>query len=396
MAVKRKLRYGMVGGSLDSFIGPVHRRAIALEEGAVLVAGSFSSQGEKNQATGSFYELAADRIYSTYQEMAQAEGRREDGIDFVVIVTPNVTHHAIAKAFLEAGIHVVCEKPLCFTGKEAEELERLAGEKELMFAVTYTYTGYAMAKLAKELVEAGEIGALLNVNAEYLTDGLLSEIGEKSRELEKKGQEAGEGEGRIEATWRLNPAMAGLSNCVGDIGTHIESLVAYITGMHPRRLAAVLDTWGMTLDVNANILVEYENGAHGVYSCSRICAGHCNGLMVRIFGTEGSIEWKQEEPDILRLAKVGRPVQVYHRGAEYIKGLAAERNHFPAGHPEGITYAFANIYHAFLEDVRQCLTGCPPKKRGDYPTVSDGAAGVRFVEAAVQSGKNHSQWVSLG
>lgn len=383
MSERKRLRYGMVGGDLGAFIGAVHRKAIALEETADLVAGCFSSREAKNRETGAFYAIAQDRLYASYQEMAESEAAREDGIDFVCIVTPNATHYEMAKAFLQAGIHVACEKPLCFTVEQGEELEKLAKEKNLVFAVIYTYTGYAMVKQAKELVAAGEIGSIVNVNAAYLQDWLIDEIGGDNQTTTKM------------SVWRTDPQKTGISNCVGDIGTHIEATVAYITGMHPKKVAAVLDNYGMDLDMNANILVEYENGVHGVYSCSQVCAGQLNGLAVRIFGTEGSLEWFQEEPDRLKVTKKGQPDQIYHRGADYATGLAAERNHIPSGHPEGLTYAFANIYHGFMSDVLACVNGHCPEQKGDFPTVSDGVAGVRFIHAVVNSNKNHSIWTEV-
>lgn len=384
MADRKRLRYGMVGGGLGAFIGGVHRKAIALEETADLVAGSFSSRTEKNQETGMFYGISEDRIYADYKEMAQKEAAREDGIDFVCIVTPNATHYEIAKAFLEAGIHVSCEKPLCFTVEQGEELEKLAKEKNLIFAVTYTYTGYAMVKLAKELVEAGEIGSIVNVNAEYLQDWLIDEIGGGNQTTTKM------------SVWRTDPEKSGISNCVGDIGTHIEDTVAYITGLHPVKVAAVLDNYGMDLDLNANILVEYETGAHGVYSCSQVCAGHCNGLVIRIFGTDGSIEWVQEDPNYLKVTKKGQPDQIYHRGTGYVSGRAAELNHIPSGHPEGLTYAFANIYHGFMDAVLQVINNKPlDDVVCDFPTVSDGVSGVRFVHAVVKSSQNGSVWTEV-
>ena len=384
MAERKRLRYGMVGDSLGAFIGAVHRNAIALEETAELVAGCFSSHDEKNKETGSFYRITEDRVYSDYREMAQKEAKREDGIDFVAIVTPNATHYEVAKAFLEAGIHVSCEKPLCFTIEQAEELQALAKEKNLLFAVTYTYTGYAMVKQAKELVEKGEIGEIINVNAEYLQDWLIDKIGGGSQSTTKL------------SVWRTNPKKSGISNCVGDIGTHIEDTVSYITGMHPKRVVAVLDNYGMDLDLNANMLVEYENGAHGVYSCSQVCAGHLNGLVIRIFGTNGAIEWVQEDPNYLKVTKKGQPVQTYHRGTGYVTGRAAELNHIPSGHPEGLTYAFANIYHAFMGAVLKRANGqeIVPEDL-DFPKVEDGVMGVRFIHAAVESSSHGAAWTEI-
>ncbi len=384
MGKRTKLRYGMVGGGLGAFIGAVHRRAIALEETGELVAGCFSSKTEKNIETAEFYGLDRERVYKDYKEMAKKEAEREDTIDFVCITTPNATHYEIAKAFLEAGINVACEKPLCFTTEQAEELERLTEEKNLFFAVTYTYTGYNMVKFAKELVEKGEIGAIVNVNAEYLQDWLIDEIGAGNQTTTKM------------SVWRTDPKKSGISNCVGDIGTHIEDTVGYITGMHPKKVAAVLDNYGMDLDLNANILVEYENGVHGVYSSSQVCAGHQNGLVVRIFGSEGAIEWVQEDPNYLKVTKKGQPTQIYHRGTGYVTGRAAELNHIPSGHPEGLTYAFANIYHAFMGAILKRVNGEEVTKAElDFPSVHDGVMGVRFIKAAVESSKNGAAWTEL-
>lgn len=382
MEMNKRLRYGMVGGSLGAFIGAVHRNAIALEECADLVAGCFSSKEEKNLETGNYYRLDENRIYKNYKEMAEAEAAREDGIDFVAIVTPNATHYEIAKTFLEAGIHVCCEKPLCFTIEQAEELERLAKEKDLLFAVMYGYTGYAMVKLARELVQKGEIGNLVNVNAQYLQEWLIDEIGGGNQTTAKL------------SGWRADPSVAGISNCVGDIGTHIEDTVAYITGKHPKKVAAVLDNYGMELEMNANILVEYEDGVHGVYSSSQVCAGQLNGFVIRIFGTEGAIEWAQEEPDRLKVVKKGGPVQIYGRGTGYVGGRAAEVNHIPSGHPEGLTYAFANIYRSFMSAVLAKKNGTEPTDM-DFPNVHDGLMGVRYVHAAVKSNKNGSVWTEV-
>lgn len=299
---RKYLRYGMVGGSLGAFIGGVHRKAIAIAETAQLVAGCFSSNDEKNKECGEYYRLDADRIYANYEEMAAAEAKREDGIDFVCITTPNNTHYKIAKCFLENGINVSCEKPLCFTVEEAKELQKIADEKNLLFCVTYTYTGYNMVKLAKELVAAGEIGEVVNVNCEYLQEWLIDELGHSDSATTKM------------SVWRSDPEKSGSSNCVGDIGSHIESVVSYITGLHVKKVAAVLDTYGHDLDLNANMLVELSNGSHGVFCCSQVCAGHANGLVVRIFGTEGAIEWHQEDPNYLTLEKKGKPIQTYDRG----------------------------------------------------------------------------------
>lgn len=381
---RTKLRYGQLGGSLGAFIGGVHRRAIAIEETAELVAGCFGSNQERNKETGEFYGLEEDRIYKDYKEMVKAESGREDKIDFVTICTPNFLHFEMAKAFLEAGIHVVCEKPLCFEIKEAEELQKIAKENNMLFAVTYTYPGYAMVKFAKELIAAGEIGDIINVNAEYLQEWLIDEIGKTDSATSKF------------SVWRMDPKVTGGSNCVGDIGTHIEAIVTYMTGLKTKKVAAVLDTYGLELDLNANILVELENGCHGVFSCSQVCAGHYNGLVVRIYGSKGSIEWVQEEPDTLKVTKKGEPIRVYSRGTGCVTGLAERRNHIPSGHPEGLTMAFANIYRAFQDSVLKLINGEELTADDmDYPSIEYGVEGVKFIHACVESSKNNAAWVEL-
>ncbi len=380
----QKLRYGMVGGKKGAFIGAVHRMAIAVEETAELCAGCFGRNEEENRKTGEFYDIASDRIYSDFKEMAEKEGAREDGIDFVCITTPNNTHYEAAKAFLNAGISVSCEKPLVFTVEEAEELKSLAEEKNLLFAVTYTYTGYNMVKFAKELVAAGEIGKVVNVNAEYLQDWLIDEIGNGDDTTSKM------------SVWRMSAENSGISNCVGDIGTHIESIVRYITGLKTKKVSAVLDKFGHELDLNANILVELENGAHGVFCCSQICAGHYNGLVVRIFGTEGAIEWIQEEPNSLRVTRKGQPTQIYQRGTGNITGLAAKRNHIPSGHPEGLVMAFANIYRAFMDALLKLKNNEKPDENDmDFTDVDYGLDGVKFIHAVVKSSEDDSSWKEL-
>lgn len=381
---RTKLRYGMVGGSLNAFIGGVHRHAISIEETAVLAAGCFSSNDYKNKECGEFYNLDDERLYKDYREMAEKESQREDKIDFVCIVTPNATHYEIAKTFLEHGIHVVCEKPLCFTVEQAEELKELAGKKNLFFAVTYTYSGYGMVKQARKLVRDGYIGRVVNVNAEYLQEWLIDEIG------------SGDLSTRKLSVWRMDPKSSGISNCVGDIGTHIENTVAYVTGLKPRKVAAVLDNFGHELDLNANMLVEFDNGAHGVFSCSQVCIGHANGLVIRIFGTEGAIEWKQEDPNYLFVTRKGQPMQIYNRGMGYIEGRAAILNRVPSGHPEGLMIAFANIYHAVIQAILKKENGEPvTEDELDFPSVSDGVEGVRFIHAVVESSRSNSVWTEL-
>ena len=382
--MKKTLRYGQVGGSLNAFIWDVHRVGIAFDGRADLAAGCFSRDPEANRAAGEFFRLDADRVYPDYRTMAESEGAREDGIDFVVVTTPNNAHYEISKAFLENGIHVLCEKPLCFTVEEAEDLKRTADAKGLLFGVNYSYSGNVMVKEARDLIRRGEIGDVVNVNAEYLQEYLVDDIGKGDEAMVKL------------SSWRKDPEVAGSSNCVGDIGSHIENTVAYMTGLKLRRVAALMDYFGQPLDLNANILVEFENGAHGVYSCSQVCVGHMNGLVVRIFGTEGAIEWVQENPNVLSVTPKGQPTRIYNRGMGYISDAAARFSRIPSGHPEGLYEAFANIYRAWIDAVLKKANGEPFAEGDcDFPTLEDGIAGVRFIRACVESGKRDAAWVEV-
>lgn len=384
--MKRKtLSYGMVGGSLEAFIGGVHRIGVNFDGRAFLAAGCFSTNEKKNQECAEFYQLDQERVYSNYEEMAEKESKREDGIDFVTITAPNYVHYQAAKAFLNAGIHVLCEKPLCFELEQAEELQKLAEEKGLLFCVNYSYSGNNMVKEARELILNGHIGDVINVNAEYLQEYLVDDIGAGDQTMVKL------------SSWRKSPDVAGISNCVGDIGTHIENTVAYMTGLKVKRVAAKLDYFGQPLDLNANILVEFDNGAHGVFCSSQVCVGHMNGLVVRIFGTKGAIEWVQENPNVLYVTLKGQPTQIYNRGMGYVTKRSVEMNRIPSGHPEGLYVAFANIYKVWISSVLKKVNG--EELSGydyDFPSIEDGIAGVRFIHACVESSKQDAAWVSLG
>ena len=382
--MKKNLTYGMVGAALDSFIGAVHRVGAGFDGIAFLAAGAFSRNEQKNRECGEFYHLDMSRVYADYEEMAKAEGAREDKIDYVIISAPNNVHFQTAKAFLENGIHVFCEKPLCFEVEEAEELKRLAKEKDLLFLVNYSYSGNVMVKEARDLVKSGYIGDVIDVNAEYLQEYLVDDIGKGDQTMNKL------------SSWRKNPEIAGISNCVGDIGSHIEHTVSYITGLKLKRVAAKLDYFGQPLDLNANMLVEFDNGAHGVFCSSQVCVGHMNGLVVRIFGTEGALEWHEEEPNVLFVTKKGQPMQTFHRGMAYIADYPASMSRIPAGHPEGLYEAFANMYKSWNRAVLAKANGEAPDETAlDFPTLDDGIAGVKFIHAAVESSRNDAAWVEL-
>lgn len=381
---KKRITYGMVGGHNQAFIGDVHRKALNFDPRAQLVAGCFSVNPRQNQETGETYYLASDRIYPDYQTMVKMEAGRPDKIDFVVIVTPNSTHFAIAKAFLEVGFNVVCEKPLCFTVEEARELKRLTDEKGLIFAVTYAYTGYTMVKVAREMIAAGKIGKILAVNAEYAQDWLIDQVSDG-----KPGEKS-------LSVWRMDPKKSGIANSVGDIGTHMENIVHYVTGLKIKRLIATVNRYGHPLDLNANMIVEYENGVNGGYWCSQLASGHKNGLVFRIFGSEGSLEWAQESPDYLTYSPRNQVTQLLSRSSGYIKEAAASYGRVPTGHPEGYYIAFANTYKNILNLIEKRKAGEKPTEQDlDFQTVNEGLEGIKFVHAVIESADNGSKWVNL-
>ena len=381
----KEIKYGMVGGSIYAFIGEVHRKALAFDTRAELVAGCFSNVESENIDTAKAYGVCAERTYKDYKEMAAAEAKRADRIDFVSICTPNFLHYEVAKEFLLAGINVVCEKPLCFAVEEAEELEKLAAEKGLIFAVTYAYTGYVMPKIMKEMIANGKIGKIAAIVAEYAQDWLLDELSP-----EKQGQK------KNLSVWRTDPKFSGISNCVGDIGTHAENMIHYLTGLKLKRLMATTDTYGHALDLNANIIMEYEGGVRGQLWCSQIAAGRMNGLVVRIYGSEGSLEWEQHFPDYVKYTPRGKATEILSKRNSYITEAAHAAARIPSGHPEGYYVAFANTY-------RNILTAIAKKKAGealteadlDFPKVTDGVNGVRFVHAVVESSAADGVWVIL-
>ena len=379
----KKLTYGMVGGGQGAFIGDVHRKSIALDGKAELVAGCFSRDHRNTLATGKMLGLDEERLYASFEEMMAAEGQRNDKIDFVVIVTPNSSHFAIAKSAMENGIHVVCDKPLTTDSGDAEELARISADKDLFFCVTYTYTGYPMVKHVREMIAKGDLGDIRFVNAEYPQEWLSTYVEEG---------------GNKQAAWRTDPAFTGISNCVGDIGSHIENLVSYLTGLKIRSLCGRLDTFvtGRSLDDNASIMIEYDSGAKGLYWSSQIAVGHDNGLRVRIFGTKGSVQWCQEDPNYARVCYLDKPTATLSRGREDLYPHAQGYSRIPAGHPEGYFEAFANIYATFCDALGKKLAGEPlTAEEMDFPGVEEGVRGVKFIEKCVESSKNGAVWIDF-
>ena len=374
----------MVGGGRGAFIGQVHRMAANLDGKIELVAGAFSSDPEKSKLSGQDFFVDPDRAYGSYKEMAKAEAAREDGIDFVSIVVQNHLHFAVAKCFLEAGIHVICDKPLTVDLDQAKELKKIVEDSGLVFALTHNYTGYPMVKEARRMVEKGKLGRLLKIVAEYPQGYAVGDV-------------EGEGSGAI-SNWRADPKIAGKSNCMGDIGTHAHNLVRYITGLEVDELAAELTAFipGRELDDDGNCLVRFTDGVKGIIYASQISNGDENDLTIRVYGTKASIEWHQEEPNDLIVKFANAQRKVYRRGNDYLGDTAKANSRTPFAHPEGFIEAFANVYLAAAQAISDRIDGNPAPDGGyDFPTVDDGVAGVAFIGACVESSAKNAAWTKL-
>jgi predicted dehydrogenase len=380
----QKLKMGMVGGGRDAFIGAVHRLAARLDGRIELVAGAFSSDPAKSKASGEDLGLDPSRVYPDYQTMAAAESklRENERIDFVTIVTPNNVHFPPAKTFLEAGFHVVCDKPMTFDLAEAKALREVVKSTGKVFALTHNYTGYPMVKEARELVRNGDLGKILKVVAEYPQGWLIQPI---------------DAEGQKQAAWRTDPSRTGASSCIGDIGTHAENLGRYITGLQIDELCADFTTFvaGRRLEDDGNLLVRYQGGAKGVLYASQISVGEENNLSIRVYGTKASLEWHQEHPNELVVKYPDAPRKIYRRGNSYISETAKRFTRLPFGHPEAFIEAFANIYLEAARAVEAVKAGKPIPPDIDYPTVEDGVLGMAFIATAVASANNGSTWTKF-
>ena len=378
-----KLKFGMVGGGRGAFIGDVHRKAISMDSLAILEAGCFSRDWENNQASGADLGLLPERVYKTFEEMAEKEAARDDGIDFVVISIPNVGHYAAVKAFLEQGIPVVCDKPFTVEEWQAKELADLAKKKGLLLALTFTYTGYPVIKHARQLVRQGELGKIIYINAEYPQEWLLVPA-------EKQGSK--------QAEWRTDPARAGKSNSVGDLGSHIDNMTSYITGLRIKSLCARLDKIGegRVLDDNATIMLEFDNGAKGVYWTSQVATGYDNAFKFRIFGTKGAILWDQESPNYLELRRFGQPNSILSRGRDPFYPHAQSFSRIPSGHPEGYFEALANIYKVYTTALIKQKAGEKLTEEDlDFPDAQMGLDGVRFIGKCVESSDKGAVWIEF-
>jgi predicted dehydrogenase len=368
----------MIGGGRGAFIGAVHRLAAELDGQALLVAGAMSSRAEIARSSAAAWFL--ERAYTSYEEMARVESADANGIDFVIIATPNHLHYPVARAFLGADIHVICDKPLALTVTEGEELVQLVEAGTTLFALTHNYTGYPAVREARALVHGGQLGEIRKVLVEYTQDWLMEP-------LERGGNK--------QAEWRTDPARAGLAGAVGDIGTHAANLLEFVTARRIEAVCADLTAFvaGRRLDDDANMLVRLEGGAKGTLVCSQIACGEENRLSLRVYGTRAGLEWHQQEPNTLIFKPAGKPWELRRTGHGYLSAPAQAATRTPAGHPEGYLEAFANIYRGFIEDVRRVGRGQAPLR--DYPGVEEGLRGLRFIAQAVASSRAGSAWMRL-
>ncbi len=388
MALDRSLKMGMVGGGPGAFIGDVHRKASRMDGGVQLVAGAFDIDPKKSKQQGKELLLDPKRVYDNYKEMIEGELKLPEGerIDFVSITTPNNWHFPIAKAFLEAGFHVMCEKPMTFNVTEAKELQKIVKKSKKVFGLMHNYTGYPMVKLARDMARGGELGEIRKIVVQY-PQGWLATAIEKA--------------GSMQASWRTDPKQSGGAGCIGDIGTHAENLSEYITGLKITKLCADLTIFveGRKLDDDGNILLRFNNGASGVLHASQVSIGEENNLAIWIYGEKKGLEWHQENPNYLYVKEPNGPIQIWCRGNGYVaeKSAAAGRaTRLPSGHPEAFFEAFANNYRNFTDTVRASITKTQPEPLMlDFPNVDDGLRGMLFIETVLESAKSNEKWTKF-
>ncbi|MBX2881949.1 MAG: Gfo/Idh/MocA family oxidoreductase, partial [Granulosicoccus sp.] len=371
-----------VGGGRDAFIGGVHRIAARLDDHYALLAGAFSSTPEKALASADDLGIDPSRAYSDYTKMAEEESAREDGIEAVSIVTPNHLHYSVAREFLSRGIHVICDKPLTATLDDAKALRSLADQSDALFVLTHNYTGYPMIRQARSMVSDGKLGEIRVIQVEYPQDWL-------STKLEDSGQK--------QAGWRTDPGQSGLGGCIGDIGTHAFNLAAFVTGLELDCLCADIQTFvdGRALDDNAHVLLRYQGGARGMLWSSQVAPGNENALRLRVYGSEGGLEWSQEDPNYLWHTPLGEPKRLLTRGGSGANDAANAVTRIPGGHPEGYLEGFANIYSDAAKAIVQKRTAVSASSEYLYPDVLDGLLGVAFVSAVVHSAKEGGVWKTL-
>src|SRR5579863_1675870 len=375
-----RIRLGMVGGGEGAFIGAVHRIASRIDDQYELVAGALSSTPEKSRRSGAALDLAPDRVYDDYESMAKAEAKRPDGIEAVAIVTPNNVHAGPTYAFLKAGIHVICDKPLTVSLAEAKKMRDAVEKAGLVFALTHNYTGYPLVRQMREMVKTGELGEIRLVQVEYPQDWLAG---------------APENAGNKQAEWRVDPKRSGAGGALGDIGTHAYNLADFVGGIELSELAAELTSFGAgrKLDDNVQIMLRYANGARGALWASQVAPGNENGLRLRIYGTKGSLVWVQANPNEMLWSPLGQSTRIVTRGGPDAGEAAARVTRIPPGHPEGYLEGFANIYSEIALAIRAARVGKKPSRAVHFPTIDDGVKGLAFIEAAVKSSKANGKWV---
>ena len=374
----KRIRLGMVGGGTGAFIGYVHRVAARIDGDYELVAGALSSRPEVAKESGRNIGLAEDRIYTSYEEMARAEAARPDGIQAVSIVTPNHMHYGPAKAFLEAGIHVICDKPLTSTLEDARALAAIKPKNGARFLLTHNYTGYPLVRQARDMVASGALGKIRVVQAEYPQDWLTEPAAEDNKQ----------------ASWRTDPARSGAGGAIGDIGTHAYNLARFVTGLETEAVSADLTSFveGRKLDDNVHIMLRFKGGAKGMLWASQVAVGCENGLQLRVYGDKGGLEWRQDNPNYMWFTEFGKPKQLLTRGGSISVPPAASMNvRIPSGHPEGYLEAFATLYSQFAAIIR----GEGKDYEGLLPSMADGVEGMQFIVASVQSSKNDGKWTRL-
>lgn len=373
-----KLKLGMVGGGLGAFIGGVHRIAARIDGEWELVAGAFSSDAERSRASGAELGVAPDRVYDSFAEMAEAEAVHPDGIDAVAIVTPNYMHAEPVIAFLKAGIHVICDKPLATTIQDAEAIAMAVEESGKQFVLTHNYSGYPLIRQARDMVKRGDLGEIRIVQVEYAQDWLADEVSNK------------------QADWRTDPARAG-GGAIGDIGTHAHQLACFVTGLEVSKLSAELDAFvqGRQVDDNAQVMLRFDGGAKGMLWASQVAVGNENALKLRVYGTKGGIEWAQENPNVLVFSTKDAPKQILTRAGAGATSDGTFATRIPPGHPEGYLEAFATIYKDAAAAIRHVDQGVPIPDGVMFPSISDGMTGMRFIDACLKSSKTDGAWVDL-
>jgi predicted dehydrogenase len=377
----RRLRLGMVGGGEGAFIGAVHRMAARLDDDYELVAAAPSSDPDRAVSSGLAMRLARDRIYTDFHVMARAEAGRDDGIDVVAIVVPNHLHFPVARAFLETGLHVLCDKPVTTQLADARALQELAHRRGCLFGLTHNYSGYPLVRAARDLVATGALGDLRVVQVEYAQDWLALPL---------------EATGQRQAAWRTDPAQAGPAGCLGDIGSHAAHLAEFVSGQSPSQISAELTTFvaGRRVDDHVQVQLRYASGARGLLWASQVACGEANGLRLRLYGSQGALRWQQEEPEVLWLTELGRPARRLTRGMAGLPASAADATRLPGGHPEGFIEAFAQLYRDFALDVRQLQRG-EPVDAPRLPGLADGLRSLAFIDAALRSHAAQAAWVTV-